>query len=201
MNRADLTTLAASYAITPFDADAFDRYLEDTLEECARYTIPPHVNLALQSVTAGTSEYTPEARAIKILAAFFGSKQLSLTDIPDLEAYNDDWRNDTDTPWAISFDEQSGSDYFLYPEPNVTSNAFIPLTDADPFGRDYPANNTALLYGDKRDMDIHDYTALSIVLKALSKEFTRPSSHRDKTFSDGCGLLADLIFSLIGVTL
>lgn len=198
MNRSDVLTLAIDYAIAPVDAATLDRYLTDVLEECARYDEPPHIDVELASVTAGTDTYTPPVACLRILAAFYAAKHLSAATVADLEAYSRTWRTDSGSPWALSFDEQTGGDYLLYPTPDASSGALIPA-NGDPLGLDYPTGWCALIFGSGRSVDLHDYTAFPIALRVLAREFSRPSSHRDKAFADGCLALADLLFQLIGV--
>ena len=198
MTKAPILSLVNSLANFPIDGDLLDVYYDDVLVELGRMTNTPLTANELQPVVANTHTYSIPDKMISILHAFHSSKSLISSRTQDVDAYVNEWRDDTGTPFTVLIDELSGKTYRLFPIPDTSSDDFFFITGT-PMGTDFPDNAVTLIYSELRDDDILDFLGLIIALQILSREFIRQSDHRDVLFAQSCNDVAKLMLTFIGI--
>lgn len=112
----------------------------------------------------------------KLLAVFYGGRQLSEVSRPELLALNPAWTDEVGEPYLFTRDEEDQGVLRLYPRPRV-----LPVTggNLDLAVEDFPI----VLYTDVSST-IPTLLALPIALLILSREFERESNHRDLPASE-----------------
>lgn len=185
MNKSTIIQLVEDIARVTLDPDTIARYYDDALEDVCKFDRPPLVTSEMIEITAGTATYDYPTDAVKIVNAFYDSTQLLPCIISALDAYSDDWRDDSGDPWAFTRDETDKDTYTLYPNPQSSSGAFS-FPNAAPMGEDFPDDTVVLIYSQRRDDDIPDWLVFVLVFDILAREFARPSDHQDAEFSDAC---------------
>jgi hypothetical protein len=156
------------------------------------------IEAAIKALTSGTHTYDFEDDMLSIIYALMDDELLSPCEEAALDAYSTTWQSETGTPTQFTQDAITAREYRLYPEPDFTSDPLIPI-HGEPFGEDFPANSLTLLYSDNREADISPIYALPIAFDALSREFAYPSNHTDQSFSYISQLIAQLIYTILGV--
>lgn len=198
MTRDEIITLAGQLAQSLQDADTLDIFTNDVFHELAFLPSPPLLRAILKVITSGTAVYDFESDMLRIIYAIMYDELLSPVSEQALDAYNDTWQSDSNTPTQITQDAMTARTYRLYPEPDTTSSAVIPI-HGQPWGEDYPDDILALVYADDRESGILDLYSLPIAFDSLRREFDYPSDHRDKNFAETCGAVSDLFYRLLGV--
>lgn len=198
MTRDDIISLSTQLAFIEPNTDTLETFLGDVIHELSFLTSPPLVQAEFQSLSSGTAEYSFLTDTIKIVYAIMHDELLAETSEDSLESYSTTWRTASGTPTTFSQDLQTARTYQLYPNPNFNSSALIPINGA-PWGEDYPLNNLTLIYADNRQNDIPEIFALPFTFDTLAREFSYPSSHEDKNFSQHCRELSQLLYKLVGL--
>jgi hypothetical protein len=182
MTRTNVLNLADSLAHSKGDSDTMTDSFDALLERLAR-TTAPFVETANYTPTDGTAEYSYPSAAVILLAVFHGAKQLPLTSLSELEAYDADWRDaDEGTPVAYSFTERDARKVLLFPTPSTTAS-----------------DGGTFLYGEQRTTDIPVFVALYIAFEILAEEFAYPSDHQDKEMAEMCAAMAKVLKQLVEV--
>ena len=198
MTRNEIITLATQLAKSLQDDDTLDVYTNDVFNELALLPSPQMVEAKIKALTSGTSTYSFESDMLSIVYAIMFDELLSPCNEPALDAYSASWQSATGTPTQFTQDVITAREYRLYPTPDFTSDPLIP-TYGEPFGQDFPDDSLTLIYADNRESDISPIYALPIALDALSREFAYPSNHTDQNFVYICQLVAQLIYTILGV--
>ena len=198
MTRDEIITLTEQLGKQLSDPDTLDVYTNDVFDELGRLPLPQMVEAFIKSITSGTATYDFESDMLSIIYAIMDDELLSPVLELALDAYSSTWQSDSDTPTQFTQDAITAREYRLYPNPNFTSDPLIPI-HGEPFGEDYPDNSLTLLYGDNRESGISPIYALPIAFDALSREFAYPSNHTDQSFAYISQLIAQLIYTMLGV--
>lgn len=184
MSRAQIVTLADSLAHGVSASASLQDSFDDVLERLAR-TTSPFVDTETYTPTDGTAEYSYPSSAVVLLAVFHGAVQLPLTNVKELEAYDEDWRATaatTGTPVAHSFTERDARKVLLFPTPDTTAAA-----------------GGTFLFAEQRTTDIPVWLALPIIFEMLSEDFAYPSDHQDKEMSEVCAQMAEILKIYTGI--
>lgn len=198
MTRDEIITLAEQLAKQLHDPDTLDVYTNDVFDELGRLPTPQMVEAFIKALTSGTATYPFETDMLSIVYAIMFDELLSPCDEPALDAYSASWQSATGTPTQFTQDNITARKYRLYPNPDFTSDPLIPIY-GEPFGQDFPDDSLVLIYGDNREADISPIYALPIAFDALSREFAYPSNHTDQSFVHISQLIAQLIYTMLGV--
>lgn len=198
MVRSDIITIINTLAKDLNDPDTTDTFLDEVFFDSARRVTPPSVEATIKSVTSGTSEYSFESDMLRILYAIMDDTLLSPTEEMMLDAYSSTWQSDTGTPVAFTQDDIEARNYILYPEPDFTSDALIPV-HGEPFGEDWPDNSLLLIYADDKEDNISSIYALPYAFDTIAREFLYPSDHADLKFASLSYAFSQLLYKLVGI--
>jgi hypothetical protein len=193
MAKADVVTLAQLIA-----GDVADQLLLEGFYDKALLTLTDTevtVEATIIAVTSGTATYDWPVDAMRVLSAFFGSRELSLTKLNALEVAGRDWSADTGTPRNYLIDHEQERTVRLYPTPSVTSAAWWPAV-GEPFGLDYPTDRLILLTAQNEDAP--EWLDFPLAFASLVEEFKRESNHRDLNVAAASARLGKLIRSIGG---
>lgn len=184
----DLVDVLGSDLVNPTMAD---RYYDEAV--FALTDVQLTVQVTLIPVTSGTATYAIPGNAVRVLAAFFGLKELTRTTLGSLDDQSRSWRGTTGQPVSYVEEHEPQRQVRLYPTPNVTSSG-VPFPA--PFGEDYPTNYLVLVTTDRTDPA--PWLDFPLALSILQREFSRESDHRDTVFADLCAKLAQIYRSVGG---
>jgi len=198
MTRDEIKDLAFLLTAISADTDTLPRFVDDIFNEQGFSLTPQMLKAEIVALTAGTATYPFESDMLKLVYALFNDEPLSSTTVDDLNAYSTTWPADSGSPKAITQDEVDARNYTLYPNPDATSDAIIPI-HGEPYGEDYADNNLVIIYSENREASIAGIYALPFALEALAREFSYPSDHTDGEYADACLTIATLLGQLIGV--
>ena len=198
MTRDEIIALAGELAQSLQDADTLDTFINDVFHELAFLPEPPLLKALLKQITSGVATYSFESDMLRSIYAIMFDELLSPVTEQALDAYNDTWQSDSGTPTQLTQDALTARTYRLYPNPDTSSDAVIPI-HGQPWGEDYPDGILALIYADDREANILDLYSLPLALDALGREFAYPSDHKDIAFADTCKSVAQLFYRLLGV--
>lgn len=181
MTKTTIKTLVQDLCYDKATDAQIGTYFDDVMEEICKLPNCPFIDTYTDASVDGTSDYTYPTSAVRILAIFYNAIPLSYVTVPELEAYDRDWRALTGDPYFYTFEDVSTRTYTLIPQPD---------TDDD---------DIVVVHTDNRSTDIEDWIGLSIALAILSREFARPSDHQDIKFSEACKAGAQILQQAAGI--
>lgn len=193
MAKADVVELAQVLAGGVADEVTLGDYYDEaalTLTD-TEITVETHII----PVTAGEGSYAYPTNTMRILSAFFGSRQLMRTSFPALEVASRSWSSVTGTPLSWFEVHEPERSVRLYPAPDTTSAGWWPAI-GEPFGLDYPADRLILLTAEEEVAP--KWLDLPLALAALVDEFRQESDHTDPLVSAVAARLAKLFRALGG---
>lgn len=183
MSRADVIALAQTLG-TEVDAVLLDRYYDEGLISIGDTDVS--VRLTLIPVTNGVARYAIEAAhpaTVRIRAAFFGSRELTRTNLIALGAVALTWSTATGTPRNYIEEHEDHLFINLHPAPNATSAAWSPV-NGEPFGADYPTDQLIVLTSDAEDPPM--WLDLPLALSILARDLAHASSRTDPAVVQAC---------------
>ena len=139
------------------------------------------------NVTAGVASYPYPTNTMRVITAFFNSRELIRTTLNALERDNRTWSAVTGTPvtwFEINEPERS---LRLYPTPDATTAGWWPAI-GEPLGLDYPTDALVVLTAE--DEVAPPWLDLPLALSVLAEEFRRESDHRDVVLANIAARLA-----------
>ena len=141
----------------------------------------------LQAVTAGTATYALSSGVRKLLAMYYGGRELSHERWDSLQVERD-WKDTTGAPRAWTMMREQDRTYRLIPTPDRTSTSASGLsTETD----------RLILITMFAESTIPLYLRLPAALWILSQEYNRESDHRDTTFAKLCQAMAERFFKMV----
>lgn len=198
MTAAEIRALVSDLCLDKNNATVSDVYVTQILTELSRLPSPPITGAELVEITSGTAEYDLPATATSILAAFYDTKALGAANTSDVKEYSSTWKDDTGTPLAYMMDDTTARTFRLYPIPDTDSGDFS-FPTGTPLGTDYPDDAVLLIFGSNRDDKVPADIGAYVALSTLAREFSRPSGHQDRNFSEACKKLANVVGKLGGL--
>jgi hypothetical protein len=190
--RADIIALAQTLGLESTDVILLDRYYTESLLALGDTDVMLEATFIL--VTSGTARYTIPVEAVRVVAAFFGTREILRTTIAHLEGVSRTWQDDTGTPMAYLEEHEDVSVIRLYPIPNVSSVVVGPV---DKFGVNYPTNTLLLLTADRSDL-APPWLDIPLAFGLLNRELVHSSSHRDPLVVEAVKRLGQLARTLGG---
>ncbi len=199
--------LVDDLSLNEADQTIADRYYEDLVFELGNQDWLTDVSV-LQSVN-GTGIYTPPASAIRPLAVFYDSLQLSSAALKELELANQQWRDELGAPISFVIDEETGKSFSVYPKPDTTGGLVggigllgesvlgeTTLGGEVELGAGFALNSISIIHTTKRT-DVLAYLELPLAFAILALEFSRESDHQNLDFAVACKQLSDLLFLMV----
>lgn len=168
-------------------------YYDDLMWDAARWGVSTIAQLV--PTTRGGAEYAMPDTEGKRYMLFYDDIQLSLMSISDLNAVNQDWRDEVGRPDAYVTQEGGDHDIMLYPKPDANSRDFVFLLGS-PMGRDFPDRALGVVMGERRD-DLPSWMDVPLALAVLAREYERESDHRDVAFAAACRQMSSTLLALV----
>lgn len=143
-------------------------------------------SLTLGNTAADTATVIVATSVRKLLAVFFGGRELSHEVQASLDV-NAIWGDAKGAPIAWTTDREQDRTIRLYPMPTTTTLSSSLVTETD-----------ALLFlGICAQTVLPKYLRLPAALWVLSKEYARESAYRDMDFAKLCRVFAERMFNLV----
>lgn len=188
MNEATVTGLISDLNLSLEDTTRIAQEFREVTGQLARDG--RWIEASILVLTQDTALYTLPANALAPLCAFYGDRQLNEEQERDLDLLGN-WRDHRGEPLAYVMSYLADRTFELYPKPDVTSNAYIPIF-GEPLGRDYP-NYSLVLFTTFQRTVFQPWLAMLAALEISALEFRREGRQRDTQYSDACSAVADLI--------
>jgi len=171
------------------DDSSTDTFYRDVIKDLSQVELFTDVRLI--SVTGGTTVYTIPDDVVNILEMFYDSSILPQTQIENLNALTQEWRDNKGRPLVHVVEEETTKRFRLYPAPDVDSKDFSFLL-GEPLGRDFPEYSVGIVHTEIRDNN-PDWLDYIIGLKVIAREHQKNSDIVDPQFASFCDQLADLL--------
>lgn len=185
MTRNDLLLLCNDFSLDLENSSTIEVFLQEVLVALSRRKDPLFLKALLSTLASGTSTYAyPAPDIINVFNLFTGNLQLTTTTEDSLEAHSATWRTESTAVRAFTEDFLSRQ-FTLYPTPDYTSGAFIPV-NGEPLGEDYPTGWLVGIYSYIPETDIPEFYGILIIMLTLAKEFNYPSQHQDIELAQFC---------------
>lgn len=197
--RADIIALAQTLGLQTTDPVLLDRYYTESLFALAEGT-DVALEATIIAVTAGVSTYfmptSGNSAAVRIVAAFFGRRELTRTNLQAIVAVDPEWRTTQGTPRMYMEEHEDDLTVRLYPVPSATSAGAV--LAPDPFGADYPLDRLVVLTADTQEIAA-PWLDYPLALGMLGRELAHQSSYRDPQLSATVTKLGQLMRGLGGL--
>lgn len=194
MAKADVTALVDTFSVSQADAARVDADY-DELVRLLSYTQSWTFAAVLITPTPGTSEYALPAEGTRIVALFYGGRQLSKESRTSLSALSPNWRDHKGVPIAYVVEDQEALTFRLYPTPTQRPDDHIPGTTT--FGTSYPDRNIVAVMAERRT-NMPVWTEVPLALELVLREFLRDTTHRNAVFATAAGKMAASLLSVVG---
>jgi len=178
------------------DEDRLGEYFDEVMNEMCMSLLSPFMGAAIVRTESGTAEYDWPTDCQRLVALFQDDVQMSKTSVKELEAYAQDWRSDSGTPWAWMLDRETARKLLVYPKPDATGDA---VSTPYQWGSSWPEDDLSIVFSEYRDKDIPDWAVLYFSFSMLAREYRRVSDHQDLGFADLCDSLAIMTGSMVGI--
>lgn len=188
MNEATVTGLVADLNFGLEDTTRVAQEFQEVIDQLGREG--RWVEATLLPLTRNTALYALPADALVPVCAFYGDRQLNEEKAMDLDLLGS-WRAHIGEPVAYVRDYLADRTLELYPKPDVTSKAFIPIF-GEPLGRDYP-DYSCVIFTTFRRTVFQPWLAMLAALYISALEFRREGRQRDTQYSDACSAVAQLM--------
>lgn len=196
--RADIITLAQTLGLASTDAVLLDRYYTEAIQAITDYRV--RLEATIIAVTAGEPRYAiqaSDASALRIAAAFFGTRELTRTTLVEMEAVDHTWQATEGTPTSYieEHEDTRGLTIHLWPTPDATSAPAV--LAPDPFGLNYPLDRLVVLTSDADDA-LAPWLDYALACSIVARDLLHPSAHRDPQIAAAAAKLATIVRSLGG---
>lgn len=188
MNEATVTGLVNDLNLGLTDATRIAQEFQEVVDQLAR--AGRWVEASIISLTQGTALYALPDDALVPFCAFYSDRQLNEEKAMDLDLLGS-WRDHRGEPVAYVRDYLADRTFELYPKPDVTSKALIPVF-GEPLGRDYPDYSCVMLTTFRRTV-FQPWLAMLAAVEISALEFRREGRQRDTQYSDACTAVANLM--------
>lgn len=186
---AMVTTLSASQN----DAAMSQRYYDEIVFDLAKQKW--FVNVEQVPVVVGQAAYSYPANVVHLMHVFFGSAQLELARLRELEYVNPQWRDEEGEAVSYVLENEAARQFRLYPIPDVPTSTPLVLF-GEPLGRDFRDGAITEMYSETRTT-LPNYLDLPIALKIIEREFSRESDHQHSVFAAAAGKIGDLMLKMV----
>lgn len=170
-----------STALTTFATELRDNELPNLADGWVAAT-------SVTAVTADTPTITVSAGFRKLLALFYGGRELSQEPWTVFETLPTTWRGNTGGPRAWTTVREADLTVRLYPTPSQTSVGSTSFANE---------RDRIVVLGMARANALPLYLRLPAALWALHREYSRESDHRDLAFAKICQALAERMFKMV----
>lgn len=194
MAKADVLQLVADLGHGLADATRVEDYYLDATIDLARRGVRVDARL-ITTTSADQAVYPLPDDAYAVLGVFWDDRMLSRITPRGAERLARDWRALRGAPQAWIDDTEDAQAFRLLPVPTVGPTDFSFILGS-PWGTDFPRGAVAALHTERRDDWPHEFD-LPLALDVLTREFRRPSAHRDPTFAQACEALAGALYGLL----
>lgn len=174
-SEARIKTLVNDYALAEEGTLAVDRYFDAVMRDLA--WTEDLIEVSTDTIFAGQTSTTLSAVAVKIVAVFFGGRQLDQISLRSLESFDPRWRDQRGEPVAYTTEGELTKTIRFYPTPD--------------------SDGTLTIFHTQIQVAVPQWLELPIAFEILSREYGRESNHRDDTFSQLCSQVSGLLLKMV----
>lgn len=197
MTKAEILQIVYTISSNKADPVTCERYFDELLDQLGRHSsILTKVETA--PVVKNTAEYDLPSDCVVETAILFDSRQLSKTDVQQLEAYDINWKQKVGKPICYTKDELTARRIRLYPIPDVSTGPYD-YTYGEPLGLSFPPYSLTYIFNSRTNTNIPNNLVLALTFQILCWEFARPSKQQSLAFSKICSQLAVILFHMAGI--
>lgn len=190
MAQADVLALVQLLSNGQADSNLALGFYTDAMQDLGKNNW--HTTATPITITAGNALLTLPNTLLNLLVLIYDNDVLSDLSLRELESIRVGWRIGFGRPIAYTREIETAKSLELFPVPDVTAQAIIPVHGL-PVGQDYTPGNAIAIYAENR-IDALPYLTLPIALQILYREYARTSDHTDHEFAKLCKELGDMLF-------
>lgn len=174
MSKAGALQFVTDLSLGQIDSSVSDKFFDDVIFDLSKdrwFTATLDADISENQELFSLTD-----NVIGVIAVFFDGRILFEASERELEFQSPHWRSEKGLPVAYSAENEDDRSFRFYKMPDF-------------------AGKLTILHTEKVS-EIPDWMELPVAFAILKKEFSRESSHQDFLFSDLCGQLSELLFSL-----
>lgn len=191
--KADVLALVATLSNGQADQSLASSFYDDLVSVQDGW----HTTATPIKFTANTSTVALPGKLLTLLQLIYDNDVISQLSLRELESIKYGWRSVGGRPISYTFQAESAKFVEVFPVPQTTSPAIIPVHGL-PAGQDYTPGNGIAIY-DQQVTDILPYLNLPFALKILEREYSRESDHMSMDFAAAAGSLGDTLLEMLRI--